>query len=100
MAFLHIVVLMIKSIDIPQEIFANDMLTALNSPLKDRYKHVMQLLRLYGDRALFYVRTVFLNLLINKPSKSGDNKTRRAEEGLKSRLINHADIIITGCLLP
>ena len=26
-------------------------------------------------------------------------KARRAEEGLKSRQINHADISITGCLL-
>ena len=35
-----------------QEIFAIDVLTALKSSLEQRRKHVLRLLRLYGDQAL------------------------------------------------
>ena len=49
---LHIVV-MITGIHISQEIFAIDVLTALKSSLEQRLKHVLRLLRLYADQALF-----------------------------------------------
>ena len=45
------VVVMITSIDVPQEIFAMDMLKALKSSLKHIRKHVLRPLQLYGDRA-------------------------------------------------
>ena len=41
----------IAGIHILQEIFANDILTALKSSLKHDGKHVRLLLRLYGDQA-------------------------------------------------
>ena len=40
-----------SSIHISQEIFAIDVLTALKSSLEQRRKHVLGLLRLYGDQA-------------------------------------------------
>ena len=40
-----------NSIPISQEMFAVDVLTALKSSLEQRRKHVLGLLRLYGDRA-------------------------------------------------
>ena len=40
-----------NSIHISQEIFAIDVLTALKSSLEQRRKHVLGLLRLYGDQA-------------------------------------------------
>ena len=40
-----------NSIHISQEIFAIDVLTALKSSLEQRQKHVLGLLRLYGDQA-------------------------------------------------
>ena len=43
---------MITGIHISQEIFANDVLTALKSSLEQRRKYVLQLLRLYGDQVL------------------------------------------------
>ena len=49
---LHIVVMITcSSIHISQEIFAIDVLTALKSSLEQRRKHVLGLLRLYGDQA-------------------------------------------------
>ena len=51
---LHIpIVVMItcNSIHISQEIFVIDVLTALKSSLEQRMKHVLGLLRLYGDQA-------------------------------------------------
>ena len=49
---LHIVVMITcNSIHISQEIFAIDLLTALKSSLEQRRKHVVGLLRLYGDQA-------------------------------------------------
>ena len=47
---LHIVV-MIAGIHILQEIFAIDVLRALKPSLKHDRKHVLRLLRLYGDQA-------------------------------------------------
>ena len=43
---------MIAGIHISQEIFAIDVLTALKSSLEQRRKHVLRLLKLYGDQAL------------------------------------------------
>ena len=43
---------MITTIDLSQEILAIDVLTALKSSLKHRRKHILRLLRLYGDQAL------------------------------------------------
>ena len=43
---------MIAGIYISQEIFANDILTALKPSLEHDRKHVMLLLQLYGDQAL------------------------------------------------
>ena len=48
---LHMVV-MVRSIDLSQEILAIDVLTALKSSLEDRRKHVLRFLRLYGGHAL------------------------------------------------
>ena len=45
-------VVMIAGIHTSQEIFAINVLTALKSSLEQRWKHVLRLLRLYGDRAL------------------------------------------------
>ena len=42
-------VVMIAGINISQEIFAVDVLTALKSSLKHRRKHVLRLLQLYGE---------------------------------------------------
>ena len=42
---------MIACIYISQEIFAIDMLIALKSSLEHGRKHVLRLLRLYGDQA-------------------------------------------------
>ena len=43
---------MIAGIHISQEIFAIDVLTSLKkSSLEQRQKHVLRLLRLYGDQA-------------------------------------------------
>ena len=42
---------MIAGINISQERFAIDVLTALKSSLEHRRKHVLGLLRLYGDLA-------------------------------------------------
>ena len=42
---------MTAGINISQEIFANYVLTVLKSFLKHRRKHVLRLLRLYGDQA-------------------------------------------------
>ena len=42
---------MIAGIHTSQEIFAIDMLTALKPSLEDDRKHVLRLLRLYGDQA-------------------------------------------------
>ena len=42
------IVVMIASINISQEIFAIDMLTALKSSLEQDRKHVVRFLRLYG----------------------------------------------------
>ena len=47
---LHIVVI-IASIHILQEIFAIDMLTVSKPSLEHDRKHVLRLLRLYGDQA-------------------------------------------------
>ena len=46
-----VVMITCNSIHISQEIFAIDVLTALNSSLEQRLKHVLGLLRLYGDQA-------------------------------------------------
>ena len=48
MPWLHIVV-MIAGIHISQEIFAIDMLKALKPSLEHNRKHIVGLLRLYGD---------------------------------------------------
>ena len=40
-----------RSVHISQEIFANDLLTALKPPLEHDCKYVLQLLRPYGDQA-------------------------------------------------
>ena len=42
---------MITMIDVSQEIFAMDILTALKSSLKRQRKHVLRLLQLCGDQA-------------------------------------------------
>ena len=47
---LHIVV-SDCSVHISQEIFTNDILTALKPSLEHDSKHVLRLLRLYGDQA-------------------------------------------------
>ena len=47
---LHVVVMNVN-IDLSQEIFAIDMLRALKSSLKQRHKHVLRPLQLYGDQA-------------------------------------------------
>ena len=44
---------MITGIYISQEIFAIDILTALNLSLEHDRKHVLRLLRQYGDQALW-----------------------------------------------
>ena len=44
---------LIAGIHISQELFAIDMLTALKSSLKHDRKHVLRLLQLYEDQALF-----------------------------------------------
>ena len=43
--------LIITSVDLPREIFAIDMLKALNSSFDHRDKHVLPWLRLYRDQA-------------------------------------------------
>ena len=51
---LHILIVVMitwNSIHISQEIFVIDVLTALKSSLEQRMKHVLGLLRLYGDQA-------------------------------------------------
>ena len=47
----HVVMITSNSIHISQEIFAIDVLTALKSSLEQGRKHVLGLLRLYGDQA-------------------------------------------------
>ena len=42
---------MIKGVHISQEMFANDILTALKPSLEHGRKHVLRMLRLYGDQA-------------------------------------------------
>ena len=42
---------MIASVYISQEMLANDILTALKPSLEHDRKHVLRLLRLYGDQA-------------------------------------------------
>ena len=46
---------MIAGIYNSQEIFANDVVTALKSSLDHCRKHVLRLLRLYGDQALMII---------------------------------------------
>ena len=43
---------MIAGIHISQEIFANNILTALKPSLEHNRKHILRLLRLYGEQAL------------------------------------------------
>ena len=50
--FTYALVVMVVGIHISQETFAIDVLTALKSSLKERRKHVLRWLRLYGDQAL------------------------------------------------
>ena len=55
----HIIV-MIPSIDVSQEIFAVDILVAVKYSWKHRCKHVLQMLRPYGDKAkpgFYYIVT-------------------------------------------
>ena len=47
-----IIVVMVASIDLSLAIVAVNILTALQSSLKHRRKHVLRLLRLYGEQAL------------------------------------------------
>ena len=58
---------MITGIHISQEIFAIDVLTVLNSSLEQHWKHVLQLLLLYGDQALMMIDGV--RKLVRKDSK-------------------------------
>ena len=55
-------VVMIAGIHISQEIFEIDVLTVLKSSLEQRRKHVLRLLRLYGDQALKLVTDEKLEL--------------------------------------
>ena len=45
---------MITGIDLSQEMFAINLLRTLKSSLKDRHKHVLRSLQLYGDQALHF----------------------------------------------
>ena len=51
-------VVMIAAIHISQEIFAIDVLTTLKSSLGQRRKHILRLLKLYGDQTLTYDYTM------------------------------------------
>ena len=59
------IVVMIAGIHISQEIFAIDILIALKPSLEHDRKHVLRLLRLYGDQALLNEDLHKLKLLTN-----------------------------------
>ena len=54
---------MIVNIDLSEEIFAIDLLRALKSSLKNRRKHVLGPLQLYGDQALSYTNGAFRHIM-------------------------------------
>ena len=75
-------IVIIAGIHISQEIFEIDVLTALKSYLEHRRKHVLRLLRRYGDQALVVkiasmgLRTCFLSFPAVAWSLYGSNDHR------------------------
>ena len=58
---------MITSNDLSQEIFAINVLKAMNSSLKPCREHFLQLLQLYGDQALHLAESICVTAVSSEP---------------------------------
>ena len=72
---------MITGFDLSQEILAIDVLTAFKSSSKHRRKHILRLLRLYGDQALRITR-----VMLTRP---------RTVTGVIADLVSHDDQLLS-----